>query len=191
MAHKPNYFSQKIEITKANVFLLIGLFLLIGGIATYFLFKNKFENEFSSYEGYMSKLGEFPVEDAKDMVKYYNETAPTTSAQGSPIFNPKAVYFELGAIARYMLKVRMLKNATGVRVYFGRYDKKNEREIDGSMFDFKDHSSVIFVPTRKTKEGIIEDILEDEKGNKLLYQPYNGGVSCPPLPPRSCKGQKL
>jgi hypothetical protein len=185
MSQKPNEHSGRIEMKKSRFIFLLLLLLFIGAVIGYILSNKSFESEFSSYEGYDNKFLEIPIPEANEMVNYYQENTTATSRAGSKLCNPKATYFPIGALAKYFGKLKVLKGATGVRIYFGRYKNIPERP------EYKDCSTAIFVATRKNADGDIEDILTTEDEKAILYQPYNGGISCPPLPAASCKGQKL
>lgn len=190
MSPNPNFFTRKILISN-GVLLLLVLFIVIGsGVIAYLALSPRTGHDFSDYEGFDRVLEEIPLQTAREMVTYYRETGSSVGQTGRPIYNPKSIYFEIGALLKYLTEAKRIdRQATGVRVYFGRYRKPKPNATDGSRYT--DHSSVIFVLTKKNADGLIEDILTEKNDVGILYQPYNAGVSCPPLLPESCNGEKL
>ena len=153
------------------------------------------KNIFSTFETFKKEPGEITRGKAMAMVKAYQERT-TQSRQGIPLVN--SVHFDFGALAKYMLKMVATANATGVRIYFGTYDTTEIRDVEGDIpgqkvkLDLNGYNSVVLVGTRKRGRDIV-DILKgpDNKLIDILYQPYNGGISCPPYPEWVCRGQGL
>lgn len=187
-----NVKSQKISVSKGVLFSSIALSFILGGGLVYFY--DKLNSPFGIYDPSKDAkfLTELPLEKAQKMVNYYQENRPTVNSLGERLENPRSIYFDLKTLAFYFAKIKALDlKASGVRVYFGRYKETEIKVVDETKYDFINHSSIIFVATKKLNDSTIVDILSDNKGKSTLFQPFNGGVSCPPLPPRYCTGQKI
>ena len=202
MSTEPGYFTQRIAVSRAAFFFFTLLFLLVGALLSYFFLNSKSEvstSEQLSPSG--EEDGNAPIvidyRVAKEMVEYYSITDSVValsrkSPTGEQLFNPPSIHFELKALENYLDEVKEMKGADGVRVYFARYKDSTRKKIPnnetGEEYEFKNHTTVIFVTTKKNAEGGYDDILTKTDGQRIekLIQPYNGGISCPPLRPPAC-----
>jgi len=190
---------QKKTLPTIVLTLLIGIVI---GAGTFYLLTKRTDPAtafFSTLENFDKEGEEIGIDDAVAMVnKYQEETSRRTGSEGSDLPLVKSVHFEYGPLGKFILK-SFKRNATGMRIYFGTYYKSTPRTIkleDGrdTTIDLKGYNTVVLVPTKKDKTGEIRDIiLPDDKYEllKTIYQPFNGGISCPPYPPKICNGQGL
>ncbi len=189
MSPEPNHSSQRISLSGIAFISLAVIFFIAGGVVAYFVFGSRpMDTKFAPADP--TQRSSILIDDAIEMVKYYYETDSARS-QTSELQYPMSIHFELDALEQYLDDVKAMKHADGVRVYFARYKKPTPRKIPndstGKEYDFKNHTTVIFVTTKKGEDGYPSDILSiDGARLEKLIQPYNGGISCPPLPPKFC-----
>jgi hypothetical protein len=128
------------------------------------------------------------VEDAKAFIKsYYQETTSRMTEEEKKTV-ATSVYFPLDALENYINAMKQHNNrSSGLRVYFARYNKPHVNGLslkDTTLrFDHNGVNTVIMVATETDNEGFPIDIIGDG-----AYQPFNLGISCPPMPPNYCKG---
>jgi hypothetical protein len=157
---------------------------------------DKAKFDYTKLQNYDKDGSEMSIGKAKKYVKAYKEQFKNCpNIPDSMIV--RSVHFEFGPLMRYIEKMDSA-GATGVRIYFANYDGDEPRDInDGQggvqQRNLKGYNTVIFTATETKPNGEIHDILtgKDSKPFLALYQPYNGGVSCPPYPSNYCRGQGL
>jgi len=93
--------------------------------------------------------------------------------------NVRCVWFPCEQV-KYIYERLKAENADWLRVYFGRYPKK---DTSGKDFDHPDTNTVVFVST-KVIDGVSRVDYFDEKINMI---PQNRGEQCEP----SCNGTEL
>ena len=225
----PETNSQKtISVSKRHLGLLFTFVILLVAALVYLLINQSNntseDNDLIGLQTYKAPLGNLPTYRGSKMVKaYYDQFTPKPgSGQPQSVTDQpeivRSVYFEFAPLYKYIRKMRHQYQASGVRIYFAKYDSTEMRVIqkypnkpDTSMKDLKGYCTVVIVPTRKDKQGnIIDDLVTRNKngtesllhfldqpvplfqlGTEILTQAQNGGISCPPYPPYVCQNQLL
>lgn len=128
------------------------------------------------------------VDDAKTFVRAYYDhtTAGMTAEEKKNVVT--SVYFPLDALEDYLAAMKEHNgNTSGLRIYFARYNRTHINTLELTdrklQLDHNNMNTVVLVATRKDPEGYPVDII-----GTGMNQPFNLGISCPPLPPSSCKG---
>lgn len=128
------------------------------------------------------------VDDAKAFVRAYYDhtTAGMTTEEKKNVVT--SVYFPLDALEEYLAAMKQHNSSTsGLRIYFARYNRTHINTLELTdrklQLDHNNMNTVVLVATRKDSEGYPVDII-----GTGMNQPFNLGISCPPLPPSSCKG---
>lgn len=191
---------------QSSLIFQLAISAIIGGVLSYFIFgkqqpvKGDTESDktifnFEVLEDYRKEGKEIPIKYAKEMVKAYEGMYRQSTGRTNDTL-VRSVYFDFGPLAKYIAKMS-LNGASGVRIYFGNYPEDEFRDIvnergENERINLRNYNTVVLVATKKVN-GEIQDILKDKDKNYLLglYQPYNGGVSCPPYPASYCRGQNL
>lgn len=154
------------------------------------------EFDYTTLENYEKEGSELPVATAMAMVKAYKDQLTKNCPNLNDSMIVRSVHFEFGPLMAYIQKMRK-SGASGLRIYFSNYMSDELRDMPDETGrtvrkNLKDYNTMVFVATIK-KNNEVHDMLKKDKTEYLtsLYQPYNGGVSCPPYPPSYCKGQGL
>ncbi|WP_336515833.1 hypothetical protein [Pollutibacter soli] len=129
------------------------------------------------------------ADDAKTFVRAYfdHTTAGMTAEEKKNVVT--SVYFPLDALEEYLAAMKQHNSSTsGLRIYFARYNRSHINTLELTdrklQLDHNNMNTVVLVATRKDAEGYPVDII-----GTGINQPFNVGISCPPLPPSSCKGE--
>lgn len=157
---------------------------------------DKTEFDYTTLENYGKEGSELPIATAMAMVKAYKDQLSKNCPNLNDSMVVRSVHFEFGPLIAYIQKMRK-SGATGLRIYLSNYMNDELRDMTDETGrtvrkNLRDYNTMVFVATIK-KNNEVHDMLKKDKTDYLtaLYQPYNGGVSCPPYPPAYCKGQGL
>lgn len=181
------------------------------------------DSDIAALKSYKAPLGNLPTYRGSKMVKAYLNQFTTQAGTGQSYPSTgqpeivSSVYFDFPPLFEYIRKMKNRYHASGVRIYFAKYDSTEMRTIylypnkpDTEMRDLKGYCTVVICPTRREKDGsIVDDLVTKvngkdslvhlldqpvdlfKLGTQVMTQPQNAGISCPPYPPYVCGGQLL
>jgi hypothetical protein len=193
-----------IQLSRTHFWLLISfVVLLISALLYLIIFTGDFDHK---------TLGNLRIDRAKKMVYCYHNQFPKVPEDSIV----RSVYFDYHDMMTYLEKMHRKHHATGIRIYFAKYDSTEIRTIKPAPCDptntqtsrdLKGFCTVVVIPTITLDSGKIVDLVVEKKHRGRqeyldfvenldeplapVSQAQNAGISCPPYPKSVCAGQIL